>query len=90
MGKFQVASVRVKINSKGARALLTSDEVADDLQARAERIAAAAGGTDEGYVAEKTGGPARARSIVITTSYSAQAHEARDRTLTRSIDAGRG
>ena len=81
--------MRIKINSDAVRALLTSPEVAADLQRRAENIAAAAGGEAEGFEARQTGGKSRARSIVITTTHAAKAREARDRTLTRAIDAGR-
>ena len=83
------ASVRIELNHEGIRQLLTSQAVADDLQARAERIAAAAGGSSEGIEAVRTGGAARARSIVITTTYAAQARQARDNVLQRSLDAGR-
>lgn len=84
-----VKGMRIKLNRAGIRELLTSEKVASDLQRRAEKIASAAGGAEVGFEAVKTGGPARARSIVITTTHEAKNREARDRTLTRAIDAGR-
>ena len=51
-------NVRVKINPRGARALLTSDAVAAHLDARAERIAAAAG---EGFAVRQR--PDRVRRV---------------------------
>jgi hypothetical protein len=81
-----VSKVRVKLNSKGVRDLLKSAELRADLDARARRIAAAAG---PGFEAQPSAGPARARAVVITATDEARAAEATDRALTRAIDAGR-
>ena len=67
--------------------LLKSPEVQADLARRAGAIAAAAG---EGHRVETEVGANRARAAVITDTHEARRREARDRNLTRSIDAGRG
>lgn len=78
--------VRIKLNREGVRELLRSPEVLADLTARAERIAARAG---PGHVVESDVGDNRARAVVITSTVEAMVAEARDRNLTRAIDAGR-
>lgn len=78
---------RIEINSAGIQALLKSDEVQALLQAKAERIAAAAG---EGFEASSRLGATRARASVITATRAARKAEAVDRALTKAIDAGRG
>lgn len=82
-----MANVRVKMNSKGARALLRSHEVQDDLRKRADRIAARAGA---GFEVESGRGTNRARAAVITKTARAMRAEAKDKRLTRALDAGRG
>ena len=79
-------ALKVALNRAGVRALLRSPEVEADLLARAERIAAVAG---EGFEASAVVGATRARASVITATTDARLTEARDRTLTRAIDAGR-
>lgn len=81
------STVRIKINSAGARTILRSSEVEADLLARAQRIAAHAG---PGHVAESTRGRNRALAIAVTDTFEAMHHEATDRTLTAAIGAGRG
>lgn len=81
-----VKSVRVALNPKGIVALLQSQAVADDLAARGERIAAAAG---EGVEVRSTTNRDRAVTFVTTATTEARLAEAEDRTLTRAIDAGR-
>ena len=78
--------VKVKLNSSGVRELLRSPGVLADLEARAKRIAAAAGG---GMVVESAVGANRARAVVITGTREAMEAEARTRALTRAVDAGR-
>lgn len=78
--------VKVKVNRAGVRALLQSDEVRDDLTRRANSISAAAG---PGHRVESEVGPNRARVAVITDTIEARISEARNRTLTRAVDAGR-
>lgn len=78
--------VRVKLNREGVRALLQSSEVQNDLARRARAIAAAAG---PGHDVNVGKGAQRARAEVVTETFEAMAKEARDRNLTRSVDAGR-
>lgn len=79
-------TAQVKLNSKAARELLRSTEVRRDLEARAKRIADAAG---DGMEASSMIGRSRARASVITATPEAMVAEATDRELTRAIDAGR-
>lgn len=81
-----MARVRVVLNRKNVRELLRSEGVLNDLVRRAENIAAAAG---PGHKVDSQIGRNRARAAVITTSIEAMLAEARDRNLTRAIDAGR-
>lgn len=76
----------VKLNRKGVREILRSQRMADELERRANNIAASAG---EGHTVDTTVGRARARSAVLTDTFDAMLSEATDRTLTRAIDAGR-
>jgi hypothetical protein len=80
------SSVRIKLNRAGIRELLRSVEVSDDLEARAERIASAAG---PGHRVEVEDNDKRARAAVITDTFEARLAEAVDRNLTRAVDAGR-
>jgi hypothetical protein len=79
--------IRVEVNSAGIQALLKSAEVQADLEARARKIAAAAG---EGMEASSRIGKTRARASVITATRKARLAEATDRALTKALDAGRG
>ena len=79
--------VKVKLNSAGMRALLRDRRVQQDLDERAERIAAAAG---DGVVARSSPTAQRARAVAITATPKAMRAEATDRALTRAFDAGRG
>lgn len=81
-----MALIRIELNRDGIRELLKSNEVRADLQARAERIAAAAG---PGFIADSTVGPNRARASAGTSDMDSMLAEAHDRALTRAIDAGR-
>lgn len=79
-------SIRVEISRAGVEALLKSQEVQDDLRRRAEAIASAAG---PGMEADVRVGKSRARASVRTGDFDAILAEARDKALTRAIDAGR-
>lgn len=81
-----VKSARIKINSSGIAALLQSAAVQNDLAARAERIADAAG---KGFEATATTNRDRAVAFVRTTDYQSRKDEAEHRVLTRAVDAGR-
>ena len=82
-----MSQVVIKLNSAGIRQLLKSPEMAAELERRAQAIADAAG---DGHRVEVSETPTRARAVVITDSTEARIAEAKDRTLTRAIDAGRG
>lgn len=77
-----------KLNSAGVRQLLRSPEVLDDLEARARRIASAAGPGMEVDSGVTSGG--RARAAVFTATPEAIRNERGRKALTRAIDAGRG
>jgi hypothetical protein len=79
--------IRIEVNSAGIQAVLKSAEVQEMLNARAARIAAAAGA---GMEVSSRVGKTRARASVITATRAARLAEATDRSLTRAIDAGRG
>lgn len=81
-----MASTKVVLNRRNIRDLLRSETVRADLVRRAENIAAAAG---PGHIVDSQIGRTRARAAVITASFEAMHAEARDRNLTRAIDAGR-
>jgi hypothetical protein len=86
---------RFRLNSRGAKELLRSDDVRMDLLARAERVAAAVRGRtdrgvlggDDGIIADSYTGRGRAGATVIGVPMEV---ETRDRPLGQSIDAARG
>ncbi|MFF2621243.1 hypothetical protein [Oerskovia jenensis] len=78
--------VRVIMNGAGVRKALTDPKVRADLERRAGNIAAAAG---PGMEVDSQTYSGRARASVRTTTARARRAEARDRALTRSLDAGR-
>lgn len=78
---------KVVLSGEGFRQLLQSPEVLADLQARADRIAEAAG---DGFVAEQARvGAVRGRVQVYSSTREAMMAEASDASLTQAIDAGR-
>lgn len=79
-------SVRLKLNQAGVRAILGSAEVAAELEARGQRIAAAAG---PGHRVDVTKNRDRAVVFVTTDTTEARKAEAESRALTRAVDAGR-
>lgn len=78
--------VQVKLNIRGINAVMTSAPVADEVARRAYRIAGAAGPNFEMVVK-----PHRytARAYVRAANDEGRKEEARDKKLTRAIDAGR-
>ncbi|QTV79484.1 hypothetical protein [Microbacterium sp. NIBRBAC000506063] len=78
--------MRIQINKPGVLALLNAPEVAADLTSRGNRMAAAAG---DGFEVDTTSNRDRAVVFVRTATVDAMRAEAKDRSLTRSIDAGR-
>ena len=89
-----MSKVRVKMNSKGARALLNSVEVQADLLRRADRIQDGAnaqlGASDpsEMYQADVQAGKNRARAIVRTSGHGSRRDNARNNTLLKNLDRG--
>lgn len=83
-----MAKPQIKWNLKGFRVLRTDPKVRADLEARAERIADAAG---EGYVTDSgiTRGRGRARASVRTGTPESMEDNAKNNTLIRSLDRGR-
>lgn len=85
--------ILVKILDKGVQELLKGAEVQVDLKARADKMAGTANATaglTDGFLSEIGVGKVRARARVFTATADAMVAEARDRVLTRAIDAGRG
>lgn len=80
------SKVTVKMSKQGSRDVLRSTKVQGDLRERAERIASQAGPGNE--VKEQVG-TERARAAVVTVTAEAMRREAKDRSLTSALDAGR-
>lgn len=86
------STVRIVVNDAGVRALLTSPEVVAMLHKIGDKIAAATGPTmvpGVDMIAGVDMGPKRARGYVVTATNRAKHGEAKDRRLTRAVDAGR-
>lgn len=78
-------NVRLELNRAGVRELLLSDEVGDDLQRRAERVASKAG---PGFKAERdTQRRVRSASRVVTRTKTARKLQADHNVLVRSLGA---
>lgn len=77
---------RLVVSRKGIRELARSPEMKADLVKRAEAIAAAAG---DGVVVDTNEWARRTRASVRTLTYRASRREAKNRTLSRAVDAGR-
>lgn len=78
--------VRIVHKNEGYRALLTDPAVQADIQARAQRVANAAG---EGYEMKASVPRRRARAAVIAVTHEARRDNSANNTLIRSLDAGR-
>lgn len=85
-----MAKSKIKWNVAGFKQLRSEPGVVDDLEARAEAVAAAAG---DGYVTGSRQGVARPqgrwRTSVVTGDFDAILDNARHQTLLRALDAGR-
>ena len=80
-------AAKISWNRDAFRQIRLLPEVDADMQARAARVAAAAG---SGYEAKRSDAPRnRARAAVVTTSMKAIRQNARDNTLLRALDACR-
>lgn len=82
-------NVRIEINHDEIARRLKGDDVVAALESMAASIAAAAGASGGVFEHEVTLGTNRARAMIWTGDVAAMRAEARDRTLTRAIDAGR-
>ena len=90
------SKVRVKINSAGAEALLTSAGVLSDMSARASAVAAAANARTSpdqmdtpAYMSEADASGTRARARVFTATPHGINNNNKHNTLLKSLDAGR-
>lgn len=81
-----MANYRIELDHEAVGKLLKSPEMVAELRKRAERIAAAAG---DGFEVETSVSRTRAHALVRTATFKARHAEARDRALTRALDAGR-
>lgn len=82
-----MGTVKVEQNSKAIEAIMRSPEVVAALKRKADAIARAAG---PGFRSEvKQGTKDRARATVWAGTYEARRAQAKDRALTKAIDAGR-
>ena len=81
-----MALERITVLRKGIRELARSPGMKADLLKRAEAIASAAG---DGVVVDSNDWTRRTRASVRTQTYRASRREAKDRTLSRAVDAGR-
>lgn len=82
--------MRVKFNVPAFMALRRDPGVTQELHRRAKLIADACGGEDDGFHAEVTQGRTRARASVVAVTYQARRRNARDNTMIKALDAGRG
>ena len=90
------SGIKVRLNSSGARAILTSAAVKADVMARAERIAARANGMvsademrNDAFMASDASSTSRARAHVHTASPHGINAQNKGNVLLKSLDAGR-
>lgn len=85
-----MGSMKVVMSKSGARDVMNSQAVMDDLLSRAETIKATADGMGSGkYVADVRKGQNRAHAMVKTTDAISCASNAKHNTLLKSLDSGR-
>lgn len=87
-----MSRLRIEVNRAGLREVLKSPGVRAELERRAHAIAAAADAAANdpgGHRVETEVGADRARAAVITVTPKAMYKEATQRTLSRSLGAGR-
>lgn len=84
-----MSDAKIELNKAGVRQLLTSPEVVADIARRAASIAATASGSGGEFGHDVVVGKSRAHGMVWTDDFDAILAEAKNRSLTRSIDAGR-
>lgn len=86
---FMAKVVEVKMNSAGARAILNSAEVQQDLLSRAQAIKARASAMGGVYEVDVQPGKNRAHAMVKTADFEAMKATADNNALLKSLDAGR-
>jgi len=79
--------IKIELNSAGIIELLQSEEIEDDLDRRAHAVVQQAG--EEDYESHSWVGFDRARATIKPATYKGRLDEARDKRLTRSLDAAR-
>lgn len=87
------SDIRVEINPAGARAVMNSQGVQNELLRRAMNIADAAesvSGSGVTYAADVQPGRNRAHALVKTTDRHSRASNAKHNSLLKALDAGRG
>lgn len=84
-----MATVVVKVNRAGIRAVLRSDGVLRDLERRAEAVATASSDGDLTYEVRSEVGRQRARAAVVAAGARTNAHELAHHDLARTIDHAR-
>jgi hypothetical protein len=82
-----VAKIRLKFNLKGFRELRTDPKVVQDLEARARRVAQAAGDGVEVLPVQQARN--RAHVLVAPVTGDAERRVAKDNSLIRALEAGR-
>lgn len=82
----------VKVSHKiaGHRAVRNAAGTSAELERRGAAVLAAAGGREAGFRMRSRGGKARHRVTVAAVTKGAKARNAKDNTLIRALDAGRG
>lgn len=83
------SKVRIKFRRGAFREIRTSERMLQEIQSRADRIAAACGRGFAATKAEPTKGRGRARAAVVTVTANAAKRNAREHTLMRNISAGK-
>lgn len=92
MASSSVRITRIKFHHEGFDAVRKSPEVRAELLRRGQAIATAAESASNGGVhhVNERENKSRARVTVVTGDYAAIKGEAENRSLSRSLDAGRG
>lgn len=85
-----MGSVKVVVKPSGAREIMNSQEMQQDLLERAQRIKSRADSVGSGrYEADVRPGKTRAHAMVKTTDVVSMASNKKHNTLLKSMDAGR-
>jgi N-formylglutamate amidohydrolase len=83
-----MSTLRFKINVPGFNQARNDPRILAELHSMGESIAAAAGGAPD-FVVNDAPNATRARVVVIAATAKAKRAEAKHRTLTKALDAGR-